>query len=294
MTRSPRPSASFLLTLLLLCMVVNVALSEKKKKGADVKVKEKKQKLSKIVFEFLDKNKDKQLTIPEMNGQLLVLEQSANRGGEGDADAKELHGIMKALRRVGPTIFNLLDGDEDRRLDKFEMRLIDDFEDSLRQNGNGRVFVQESFEILDDNTDDELDVDEIFEATKSNFIIGELAGSLNELLPLRDYPYQLKIHIKRAMKTLWGDPLDRDTVAEGMKYFDTDGDGYIQWKEIMEFYNSFGQRFLNVASAMKSSGPVAGLFGHDSEADQKKARDFTKSLFKQHSNVQTDGLFDEF
>lgn len=246
--------------------------------------------LGDVIFDFLDKNRDKEITIPEMNNQMLMLEKMANEGGEGDKDTQELRIIFKRLKKAAPHIFNLLDSDEDRRLDKRETKYITKFEETLNKNGNAKIFVKECFEILDDDVDDRLSVDEILEGTKSNFIIGEIAGSLHELLPLRDTPRELKKHIKRAMKHLWGDDLDKESVAEGMKWLDADGDGYIQWSEVTDAYTSFGTKFIGMASQIKSAGPLMGMFGGAEQGD-KNVKGPLGSAFKQNTkntNIQSD------
>mmetsp|Transcript_29265 Transcript_29265/g.54000 ORF Transcript_29265/g.54000 Transcript_29265/m.54000 type:complete len:288 (-) Transcript_29265:157-1020(-) len=279
---SPRLPSAFLLLLLLLAMTTKVALS---KEGE----KKKKENLGDVVFTFLDKNRDKEITIPEMNSQLLMLEKMANEGGEGDDDVKELRIIFKGLKKAAPHLFNLLDSDEDRRLDKQETKYITKFEESLNHNGNARIFVKECFEILDDDMDDRLSVDEILEGTKSKFLIGEIAASLHELLPLRDTPQELKKHIKRAMKNMWGDELDRESVTESVKWFDADGDGYIQWSEVTDVYNSFGKKFIGMASNIKSAGPMMGMFGGDKGQGEKKRKGpSVADAFKQKSNIHKD------
>jgi len=256
--------------------------------GAKLELKEKR--LGDQIFDFLDKNRDKKITIPEMNSQMMYLEKMANEGGEGDENTEELRRIFRGLKRAAPYLFNLMDQDEDRRLDKQEMKFLDTFEESLNKNGNCRIFVKEVFEILDDDVDDRLDADEILEGTKSNFLLGEIANSMHQFFSLRDSAWELKIHIKRAMRSLWGDELDREGVVEGMKWFDTDGDGYIQWLELADIYNSFGNKFIGMAGEIKRAGPMMGMFGDDRGGEKDKAKDAFQKFAQQSSNVDISGL----
>lgn len=225
------------LLLLLLFKATKVVLS----KQEEEKPKKKLEPLGAVVFSFLDKNRDKKVTIPEMNNQLMILEEISKEGGEGDEETGELRLIFKRLKKAAPYIFNLLDQDEDRRLDRDEAKVITQFEESLNHNGNAKIMLREWFEILDDDVDERLDADEILESTKSNFIIGEIAGTMYQFYPLRDTAFELRKHIRRAMAPMWGEELDRESVTEGMKWLDYDGDGYIQWSELIDAYTSFGK-----------------------------------------------------
>ena len=197
--------------------------------------------------------------------------------------------IFKRLKKVAPYIFNLLDSNEDRRLDKYEAKYITKFEESFSKNDNGKEFVRECFGILDDDVDDQLSVEEILDGTRSKFVIGELSASLHDLLPVRDHPLELRKHIKRIMKLMWGDDMDKESIAEGMKWWDSDGDGYIQMREVGDVYNSFSKRFLGLANSIKKMGPkMAMLGGHGQKSEDNFATNLLQQASSFHSDIKMD------
>ena len=255
--------------------------------------------LGDTVFYSLDKNRDNVVTIPEMNSQLLRLEQSAAKasaagdaaddatddaaddaadGDAADGDAASPIALAR-LRQAAPYLFNLLDDDEDRRLDRHELRTLTRFEGSLADGAAGD-FARAVFEILDDDVDDRLSVAEVLAGTQSDFVLGEIATSLHELLPLRDYPHELKKHIKRAMNKFLGDNLDEKGVAEAMEWLGVYRDGYVHWLDVAKAYNSFGKKFLHLAAIIKSAGSMTGMLPIEDKENNSE-----DSFFKVQSNI---------
>ncbi|KAL7539254.1 hypothetical protein ACHAXR_009113 [Thalassiosira sp. AJA248-18] len=223
------------------------------------------QPLGDVLHLVLDKDKDKKVTITEVNSQITMLgELFQNADGE---EGEEYRTLLQGVKAAAPKMFELLDSNGDGALSKGELNYVTKFEKSLKKGGGMRDFLRDVFGILDSDGDDQLSADELLEGsnTKSSDAIAKATVRFHELFPLRKTPEELESFVLGTIESIGGGggsaSLDKESVAEGMKWIDDDGDGYIQRSEVGKYYNIAGKKFLEISKTIKQMGPMLALFG---------------------------------
>ena len=197
----------------------------------------------------------------EINTQLSMLEGLfGNIGADLSPDDNEYQymEMFNAVKASAPTIFSLLDSNNDDSLTKDELSYITKFEMSLKKGGGMRELLRDVFAIIDSNSDELLSVDELKEASASEDSIGKISERIHTLFPLRKSSSDLQDFVQRTMKSI---DLSADDMKEkGMAWIDTDNDGYISRKEVGAAYNTVGKKFLEVSKTIKQMGPMLAMF----------------------------------
>eukprot|EP00568_Trieres_chinensis_P018890 CAMPEP_0183329464 /NCGR_PEP_ID=MMETSP0160_2-20130417/84809_1 /TAXON_ID=2839 ORGANISM="Odontella Sinensis, Strain Grunow 1884" /NCGR_SAMPLE_ID=MMETSP0160_2 /ASSEMBLY_ACC=CAM_ASM_000250 /LENGTH=299 /DNA_ID=CAMNT_0025497655 /DNA_START=101 /DNA_END=1001 /DNA_ORIENTATION=- len=224
------------------------------------------QPLGDVLLMVLDKDKDKKVTMSEINAQMAQLENLFQHGEGPEAD--EYRRLLLGAKAAAPKAFQLLDSNRDDGLSRTELRYVTKFEKSLKKGGGMKELLRDVFATLDADGDDRLGVDELAEGSRSDEVIAEATSKFHALFPIRKSAKELESFVRDAIGSIGGgkgkggiDALDRDTVAEGMKWIDDDGDGYVQRKEVGKYYNAAGRKFLEISKTIKQMGPMLAMFG---------------------------------
>eukprot|EP01082_Thalassiosira_pseudonana_P005533 g5007.t1 g5007 contig18:426309-427129(-) len=182
------------------------------------------QPLGDVLLLVLDKDKNQKVTMEEIDTQLNMLEQLfQNAEGEEGNEYKQL---LKGFKALAPKMFELLDSDGNKSLNKAE-----------------------------------LNVEELFEGIKSDEVISKLTSKFHALFPLRPSSSELESFVKTTLESIGGDSLNKENVMAGIEWLDDDEDGFISRKEVGKYYNSAGKKFLDISKTIKQMGPMLALFG---------------------------------
>lgn len=218
--------------------------------------------LGNVLHQVCDKDKNNKVTMTEINTQLSMLEGLfGNIGADLSPDDNEYQymEMFNAVKASAPTIFKLLDSNNDDSLTKDELSYITKFEMSLKKGGGMRELLRDVFAIIDSNSDELLSVDELKEASASDDSIGKISERIHTLFPLRKSSSDLQDFVQRTMKSIDVSSAD-DMKEKGMAWIDTDNDGYISRKEVGAAYNTAGKKFLEVSKTIKQMGPMLAMF----------------------------------
>eukprot|EP00984_Skeletonema_dohrnii_P027569 scaffold17154_cov86-Skeletonema_dohrnii-CCMP3373.AAC.1 len=228
------------------------------------------QPLGDVLFQLLDKDKNQKVTLDEVNSQLHMLEMMFNpvEGGGGDDsgndEANEYKQLLSGVKSAAPTLFNLLDVNNNQSLSKSELAHVTKFEKALKKGGGMRELLRDVFSILDENADELLSVEEIMDGSANDQVITKLSTRVHELFPLRSDADELKDFVTSSIESIAGGGgavVDKESVAKGMKWVDDDGDGHISKKEVAKYYNLAGKKFMEISKTIKQLGPMLAMFG---------------------------------
>jgi len=246
-------------TLLLLSLTGDVAVSQFEGMGG---LPDTQQSLGEVLMTVLDKNKDQMVTMEEIKSMSSTLELLLEQNGAGNEDRT----ILEGAKGVAPTVFKLLDANNDQKVSQSEMKFTTDFEKSLKKGGGMLELVRACFEILDVDGDDKLSVGELLLAV-SGETLSKLAEKLHGLFPLRETHGELEGVLRLIIESICGtDVWNEESVAEGIRWIDANGDGTVQRGEMGTAYKIYGKQFLKIAETVKSVGPMfAMLTGGNTE-----------------------------
>lgn len=121
-----------------------------------------------------------------------------------------------------------------------------------------RDFVRYVFATMDADGDDQITSKEIVEAAKNDEVVSKLAKKCHDLLPFRRSAKELERHFQSFIEYFGGgkNSLDDEAsvMAEGIvRWFDDDGDGIVQRKEVGRHYE--------ISKLVKEMGPMLAMFG---------------------------------
>lgn len=201
------------------------------------------------------------MTIDEMNTQLGTIG-ALFQNFDDDAQAEEYERQFLAVKAASPKIFELLDSNGDKTLSKSELKYMTKLETSLKKGGGMRDLLRDVFSLLDTDGDDQLSADELLAGCKSDDVISKATVEFHKLFPLRKNAQELEYFVKDTIESIGGTAsLNKESIAEGMKWIDDDKDGFIQRKEVGKYYNIAGKKFLEISKTVKQMGPMMALFG---------------------------------
>lgn len=228
------------------------------------------QPLGEILHQLLDKDKNQKVTLDEVNSQVDMLELIFNpvdtSSGE-DSNNKEVNEykqLLSGFKSAAPTLFNLLDINQDKSLSKSELAHVTKFEKALKKGGGMRELLRDVFAIVDENTDELLSVDEIVNGCGNDQMITKISTRVLELFPLRSDADELKDFVSSSIESIVGGGgavVDKESLVNGMKWIDDDGDGHISKKEVGKYYNLAGKKFMEISKTIKQLGPMLAMFG---------------------------------
>ena len=226
-----------------------------------------------VLMTVLDIDKDSKVTMGEINQQMIMLEMLFQQGKDGEEEAKEYLRMVQGAKAMAPTLFKLLDVNENQSLSRKELGWMTKFERSLspKSEKSFKNFVRDVFAILDADGNDEIAVDELMLLVKEfdaeDGILSKLTVKFWELFPLRDSATELEGFLRSAISSVLGETNNLDEtvneadIAKHLKWVDTNGDGILQRQEVGKAYNKAGKKFLEVSKTIKTMGPMMALFG---------------------------------
>ena len=223
------------------------------------------QPLGDVLLLVLDSNKDQRVTMDEVRNQLQTLEQLFQHGN--DEESREYLQLLRNVERAAPKLFELVDSNQDARLNKAELKHVTQFEKSIQKGGAMKQFVRDCFALMDGDSNDELSYNEWTDASSH---LAAMAEKFHAVFPaLRSKPEELESFVRDMV--LLGNAGDGDGTKataelerkskEVFRSIDADGDGAIQRKEVGVLYNATGKRFLEISKTIKQMGPMLAMFG---------------------------------
>lgn len=217
------------------------------------------QPLGDVLHLVLDKDKNQKVTMAEVNAEMTKLE-ALFKNGDGD-EAAEYRRMLNGVKLAAPTMHQLLDSNGDEGLTKIELNYATKFEKSLKKGGGMRELIRDVFGMLDADGDDQLSAQELLDGSRSDEVISKVTVRFHELFPLRKTAKELEYFVRNTVESIGGNTLDEESVAQGMKWIDDDGDGLIQRKEVGKYYNIAGKKFFEISKTIKQMGPMLAMFG---------------------------------
>jgi Ca2+-binding EF-hand superfamily protein len=215
------------------------------------------QPLDDVLLLVLDNDKNGMVSLDEVKSKLQMLEALFANAENDDSGYQKL---LQGVKVASPKVFELLDSDGDGSLSKGEMKVVAQFEESLKKGGGMKVLVRDLFLSLDEDSDDKLSPEEFANGGSSKFVSRVSAG-LHGLFPtLRRDAGELEEFATGAISSIM-DVLGGVEVDNLKSMLDEDGDGFIQRKEVGKYYNTVGKKFLEVSKAIKQMGPLMAMFG---------------------------------
>ena len=176
--------------------------------------------------------------------------------------------MLEGVKAVAPTLFELLDQDENGKLTKKELEYTTKFEKSLKKDGGFRDFLRDVFSILDADKDDRLSAEELFNASQSSQTITDVTVRFHKLFPLRKTAGDLEAFVKKTIDSLGGtESLDVESVKKGIEWIDDDKDGFVSRKDVGKAYNIYGKQFMDTSKTIKTMGPLMAMFGGGGNGD---------------------------
>ena len=240
------------------------------------------QPLDEVLLLVLDKNKDSKVTRDELGESMLMLELLLQMpaipadGSDNDNAAAGYGTLIQWLKTSSPIIFNLLDTNNDSTLSPPELRVFVQFEQSLtKKTGGMKDLIRDIFAFMDVNGDDRLSSDEILakvvnsSSNKDDKSDDDKKEDDNEEMLLST---KIRNGLLSLFPTLRPDILDVDImplIMSAMKQYmdvttstlDTDHDGYISRSEVGKYYNTVGEKIMEVSKMIKTMGPMIAMFG---------------------------------
>ena len=232
------------------------------------------QPLGEVLHQLLDKDKNQKVTLDEVNSQLDMLDllfnpTTADTSGGENSEVNEYKQLLSGVKSATPTLFHLLDTNQDMSLSKSELAHVTKFEKALKKGGGMRELLRDVFAIVDTNMDELVSVDEIVDGCGNNdqVMITKIASRVLELFPVRNDADKLKEFVMSSIESIVGGSgagavvLDKESVTKGMKWIDDDEDGHISKKEVGKYYNLAGKKFMEISKTIKQIGPMLSMFG---------------------------------
>lgn len=226
--------------------------------------------LDDVLLLVLDKNKDTKVSKEELQTTLqmldMLLQQSTAVTNDHDGEAtqeggggmNDKLGMIGWITMASPTVFDVLDSNNDGSLSKNELNVVVQFENTLKKTGKMKGMVRDLFAHVDRNGDDQLSMDEILtRVVDSTTEFGsKLCDGLQGLFPTLRHDVIQEVLLPAIINVI--STYNKDNA---MSTLDTDGDGYIQRREVGMYYNKMGKQFMDATKMIKQMGPMLAMFG---------------------------------
>jgi Ca2+-binding EF-hand superfamily protein len=226
------------------------------------------QPLGVILHQVLDRDKNQKVTLDEVHSQIDML-QMLFQGNPDDSSTEEVNEykqLLSGFKLAAPSIFELLDSNDDKSLSKSELVYVTKFEKAMKKGGGMRELLRDVYSILDENSDELLSIEEIVNGSENDQVITKISARVHELFPLRNDANELKNFVKSSISESIGGGangvVDKErVVTKGIEWIDDNGDGHISKKEVGNYYNLAGKKFMEISKTIKQLGPMLAMFG---------------------------------
>ena len=213
------------------------------------------QPLDQVLLQVFDKDNSDDVSMPEVSKSLDAF---AAMGGMGAEPGKpsEVDALIQAAKNIAPTLFDLLDADGSRALDRKELKWVARVQKDLKS-GALRNVTRDVFAATDANGDDALDEAELIAAANADGdVLERIVQILHEAYPLRRDAPDLKKFLVKV-----GANIGEEGLRGSAGWMDLDGDGKLDRKEVGKAYLTFKQLFLKGANTLQTMGPMLAMFG---------------------------------
>ena len=135
--------------------------------------------LGQVVLDVCDHDKNFGLTLYEVNITLMAIAKSM------PLPSPELKDIVRQARRVTPTIFRIVDEDNDEEVTGKELLWVSEMYDLLKEKPVLKGLSNALFTVLDTDADDGLSAEEIRAAIQTDGVVEKLIAIFDERFPVR-------------------------------------------------------------------------------------------------------------
>lgn len=210
------------------------------------------QSLDAVIMQVFDKDHSGSVTLKETDSTLTALGSMVGgmRSPGDNGGPSEIEGMIQSAKDFAPTLFNLLDGDGSKTLDKKELLWVTKFQKVL-QSGGLRNLTRDVFAALD--TDEDGSVTTAESETEDVAQLASIVELVQAVLPLPN------LLVDTA------DAAQRDGLRKHLKHamgmLDADSDGAVTKLEAGKAFKSFRLMFLKAAKNLREMGPMLAMFG---------------------------------
>ena len=210
------------------------------------------QSLDAVIMQVFDKDHSGSVTLKETDSTLTALGSMVGgmRSPGDNGGPSEIEGMIQSAKDFAPTLFNLLDGDGSKTLDKKELLWVTKFQKVL-QSGGLRNLTRDVFAALD--TDEDGSVTTAESETEDVAQLASIVELVQAALPLPN------LLVDTA------DAAQRDGLRKHLKHamgmLDADSDGAVTKLEAGKAFKSFRLMFLKAAKNLREMGPMLAMFG---------------------------------
>ena len=197
------------------------------------------QSLDAVIMQVFDKDHSGSVTLKETDSTLTALGSMVGgmrSPGDSGGGPSEIEGMIQSAKDFAPTLFNLLDGDGSKTLDKKELLWVTKFQKVL-QSGALRNLTRDVFAALD--TDEDGSVTTAESETEDAAQLASIVELVQAVLPLPN------LLVDTA------DAAQRDGLRKHLKHamgmLDADSDGAVTKLEAGKAFKSFRLMFLKAA-----------------------------------------------
>lgn len=187
-----------------------------------------------------------------------TLESFAAMGGafqQPDGGPNAMADMIDAARRLAPSVFALLDADDNKLLDKKELKWFGKAQAAFKD-GTLRNLTRDVFDTLDASGDDVLSADELAAAADvDGEVLAAVVAKVHEAFPIRKDADELKKLLLGMVEAAGA------SRADGIALIDADGDGQIQRKEAGKAFASAKKAFTSAVTTLQQMGPMLAMFG---------------------------------
>jgi len=187
------------------------------------------------VLDVCDHDKNFGLTLYEVNITLMAIAKSM------PLPSPELKDIVRQARSVTPTIFRIVDEDNDEEVTGKELLWVSEMYDLLKEKPVLKGLSNALFTVLDTDADDGLSAEEIRAAIQTDGVVEKLIAIFDERFPIPVLKHGISPEVLL------------DNLQPAFVAMDVNEDGKIERKESLKAALSFKKQFLGVANLLKNS-----------------------------------------
>ena len=215
------------------------------------------QPLDEVLMQVFDKDMSKSVSEKEV---LTTLDSFAEMSGMGappqpGAPPNQMEVMIKAAKRLAPSIFRILDANDSKGLSASELKWVAKAQKAFNS-GDMRNLTRDVFDTVDTDHDDSLSADEMQAAADVDGpVLGQVVGLVHGVFPVRKDADELKALLLDLVSTAGAG------MADGVALVDTDGDGAISRKEAGKAFSAAKKAFTGATRTLQEMGPMLAMFG---------------------------------